>query len=58
MNLLKLHLICLFLALTGCAETTWQRADTGPAVAASDHKQCQEQAMLAARRLMSIDPQN
>ena len=58
MNLSKYACICVLLALNGCAETSWQRPGTDPAVAASDYKLCRDQASLSARRLMSVDPQN
>ena len=47
-----------FLLFAACAQTVWQRADADPAAAAVDHEQCRQQAILSARRLASVDPQN
>lgn len=48
----------LITIFSGCAQSTWQRADTDPASAAADQEQCRQQALLSARRLASVDPQN
>jgi len=64
LNSSKSRRLCRLLAAViaagtaGCAPMTWQKADTDASVQAADLKQCRDQATLAARRLMSVDPQN
>ena len=55
--------LCLvfLLGLAGCAQLEWQKPDTDPAQSArqtdADLEQCEQRAMLAARRHSSIGTQ-
>lgn len=59
----KLGALCLviLLGLAGCAELRWQKPDTDPVQAArqtdADLEQCEQKAILSARRLGSINTQ-
>lgn len=55
---LRITTIFFAVALSGCANLSWQKPDTDPAQAARDLDECQAKAMQSARRLSSMGSQS
>ena len=49
---------CATLLLAGCANLTWQKAGTEPAMVASDMQLCKLNALVTARRLSPVSIQS